>query len=81
LHVCFLFIGVKDLISPAHLTVSRKNSLNLEVVRLIFQKIFEFPLPSREEIKAVKQIAESNPDDLDGRDLWVLQEFVESDFE
>ena len=48
---------------------------------MIFQKTFEFPLPSEEEIKAVKRIAKFNPEDLDGREMWILQEFVESDFE
>jgi len=47
---------------------------------LIFQNDFEFTSPSKEEIKAVKQIAKSSPEDLDGREMWILQEFVESDF-
>ena len=48
---------------------------------MIFQKTLEFPSPSEEEIKTVNQIAESNPEDLDGRELWILQMFMEIDFE
>ena len=46
---------------------------------MIFSK-FDFSLPSQEEIRAVKEIADSNPELLDGRELWILKEFVESDF-
>jgi len=60
--------------------MSTKKFFKLEVVRLIFQNDFEFTSPSKEEIKAVKQIAKSSPEDLDGREMWILQEFVESDF-
>jgi len=41
---------------------------------------FDFPFPSEEEYKAVKELAKSNPRLLDGRDLWVLKNFRE-DFE
>ncbi len=47
------------------------------MVRLNFQK--EFLAPSEEEIKIVKQMAESNPEDLDGREMWILKEFIEGD--
>jgi len=56
---------------------STKKFFNLEVVRLNFQT--EFLAPSEEEIKAVKQIAESNPEELDGREMWILKEFIEGD--
>lgn len=42
--------------------------------------IFEesgFPSPTEEEIKVVKEIAKYNPDLLDGRELWILQNFIE----
>ena len=48
---------------------------------MIFQKTFEFPSPSEEEIKVVRQMAESNPEDLDGREMWILREFAEVDFD
>ena len=48
---------------------------------MIFQETFEFPSPSEEEIKTVKQIAKFNPEELDGREMRILQEFAESDFE
>jgi hypothetical protein len=47
---------------------------------LIFEK-FDFPSPTEEEIKTVKEIAKSNQEYLDGREIWILQEFFESDFE
>jgi hypothetical protein len=43
-----------------------------------FEK-FEFPLPTLEEIKIAKRLAASNPEDLDDRDLWILNEFCGSD--
>ncbi|MFA5931269.1 MAG: hypothetical protein WC821_03075 [archaeon] len=35
--------------------------------------------PSKEEILLVKRIARSNPDDLDSRELWVLEQAIEGD--
>ena len=32
-----------------------------------------FNKPSKEEILSVKWIVENNPDDLDSRELWVLE--------
>ncbi len=58
---------------------STKKFFILEVVRLNFQK--EFLAPSEEEIKEVKRIAESNPEELDGREMWILKEFIEGDFD
>ncbi|MBN1940910.1 MAG: hypothetical protein JW772_01885 [Candidatus Diapherotrites archaeon] len=48
---------------------------------MIFEKTLNFPAPSREEIKAAIQIARNNPEDLDGREMWILKEFVGSDFD
>jgi hypothetical protein len=44
-------------------------------------KKFDFPLPSEEEIRVVKEIAKVAPEELDGRDMWILREFLESDSE
>jgi len=35
--------------------------------------------PSNEEILSVKRIARCNLDDLDSRELWVLENFAEGD--
>jgi len=35
--------------------------------------------PSKEEISLVRRIARSNPDDLDSRELWVLEQSAEGD--
>ena len=35
--------------------------------------------PSKEEILSVKWIVENNPDDLDSRELWVLENIAEGD--
>lgn len=42
---------------------------------------FDFPLPAEEEIETIKEIAKFCPEHLDGRDIWVLQKFIESGFE
>jgi len=39
----------------------------------------EFPLPTLEEIKTAKRIAESNPEDLDDENIRILNEFCGSD--
>ena len=41
--------------------------------------IDDFPAASQEEIKLVKWIAKNNPDDLDSRELWVLENLKEGD--
>lgn len=44
----------------------------------------DFAKPTMEEIKQVKWILKNNPDDLDSRELWVLENqasFLEDDFE
>ena len=38
---------------------------------------FNFSLPSREEIETVVWMAESCPEFLDGRELWIFQNFCE----
>ncbi|MDD5148513.1 MAG: hypothetical protein PHH08_03550 [Candidatus ainarchaeum sp.] len=43
-----------------------------------FEK-FEFPLPTLEEILIAKRVAASNPEDLDEREVWILNEFCRSD--
>ncbi len=43
-----------------------------------------FAKPTTEEIKQVKWIAKNNPNDLDSRELWVLENqssFIEDDFD
>ena len=38
---------------------------------------FNFSSPSREEIEAVQWMAEACPEFLDGRELWIYQNFCE----
>ncbi len=40
-----------------------------------FSKKFDFPSPSEEEIKTLKMMARHCPEELDGRDIRVLQNF------
>lgn len=45
---------------------------------------FDFPIPSEEEILSVKKLAKSHPEDLDSRELWILEnqlEFIDDDFD
>ncbi len=42
---------------------------------------FCFSAPTAEEINGVKHIAEFLPDELDGRDVWIFHNFMESDLE
>jgi hypothetical protein len=46
---------------------------------MVFSIGNDFPEPSQEEIKLVKWIANNNPEDLDSRELWVLENFSEGD--
>lgn len=46
-----------------------------------FLKIFDFPIPDNEDFNTAKLIAESVPEHLDGRELWILRNFIEGDFE
>lgn len=48
---------------------------------MIFQKDFSFKIPSREEFEIAKEIDISNPDWLDAREIWIIENFKESDFE
>jgi hypothetical protein len=50
----------------------------LEVAKMVFSDI-EFPEPNQEEVKLVKWIAKNNPEDLDSRELWVLEQSLEGD--
>ena len=38
---------------------------------------FDFSLPCREEIETVQWMAESCPEFLDSRELWILENFCE----
>lgn len=40
---------------------------------------FDFDIPSKEEILAVKRLAKSNPEELDSRELWVLEQSMEGE--
>jgi len=39
----------------------------------------EFNKPSKEEILSVKRLAKYNPEELDSRELWVLEQSLEGD--
>jgi hypothetical protein len=41
--------------------------------------IFSFIQPSKEEYLSVRRLAKTSPDDLDSRELWVLENFLEGD--
>jgi len=41
-----------------------------------FFEEFEFPLPSAEEIRFVRKLAKENPEELDSREMWILNEFL-----
>ena len=41
--------------------------------------IDNLPKPTREEFEVVKRIARFNPEDIDSRELWVLENFAEGD--
>jgi len=46
---------------------------------MVFEiKKFDFPLPSLGEIKHAKRMLEINPEELDDRDIWILNEFCGS---
>lgn len=47
---------------------------------MIFQKDFSFKIPSREEFEIAKEADSSNPCLLCEREIWILQNFSESDF-
>jgi hypothetical protein len=39
----------------------------------------DFNKPSKEEYLSVKKLARTNPDELDSRELWVLEQPLEGD--
>ena len=41
--------------------------------------VFSVNQPSKEEYFSVKRLAKSNPEDLDSRELWVLENFSDGD--
>jgi len=47
---------------------------------LIFSEKFNFLFPNGEEIRAVKEMADSCPEAMDGRELWIWKEFLGCDF-
>jgi hypothetical protein len=57
---------------------SMKKFVFLEVVKMVFSNE-DFAKPTMEEIKQVKWIAKNNPDDLDSRELWVLENLKEGE--
>jgi hypothetical protein len=69
----------KDLMPPTHLPSPEKNSLNFRRRFGLIQKLFDFPQPTGEEIKVIQEIAKSNPEQLDGREMWILKEFMAGD--
>jgi len=72
------FSGVavaKGLMPPKAAEPSMKKFVFLEVVKMVFS-ISE---PSKEEILSVRRLAKYNPEDLDSRELWVLEHAVEGD--
>ena len=40
---------------------------------------FNFPSPTGEEIKSVRELAKFSPELLDGRELWILRNFIGGD--
>ena len=42
---------------------------------------FNFHLPNREELETAKLLAETCPELLDGRDMWVYKEFLAGESE
>ena len=46
---------------------------------MVFSIKNDFPEPTQEEIRCVKWLVKHNPDELDSRELWVLENFVEGD--
>ena len=41
---------------------------------------FNFPYPTGEEIKVVQELAKFSPEMLDGREMWILQNFLGGDY-
>lgn len=39
----------------------------------------DFDIPSKEEILSLRRLAKSNPEELDSRELWVLEQPLEGD--
>jgi hypothetical protein len=52
----------------------------LEVVRVNLENDF-FEMPSKAEYKAVKKLQYIDSESLDGRELWIICNFSEGDFE
>jgi uncharacterized membrane-anchored protein len=60
---------------------STKKFIFSEVVKMVFSDE-DFAKPTIEEIKQVKWIAKNNHDDLDSREIWILENqssFIEDD--
>jgi len=41
-----------------------------------FFENFDFPQPSAEEIRFVRKLAKNSPEELDSREMWILNEFL-----
>ena len=37
--------------------------------------VFKIEIPSKEEVKCVKEMARNSPEELDSRELWILEEY------
>ncbi len=37
--------------------------------------VFKIELPTKEEVKLVKRMIQNNPEELDSRELWILEEY------
>ncbi len=64
--------------SPKAAEPSTKKFIHLGGDLMHFSN-FGFPIPSDEEILSVKKISKYNPDDLDSRELWILENFDEGE--
>ena len=54
---------------------SRKNSSSDGGDKMVF--LVDFSFPSEEEIETVQWLAKLSPELLDGRELWVFENFCE----
>jgi hypothetical protein len=58
---------------------STKKFAFLEVAKMVFSIKNNFPEPTQEEIEYIKWLVKNNPDELDSRELWVLENLPEGD--
>ena len=43
--------------------------------------VFQIQNPTEEEIREVLEISKNNPELLDSKELWILENFCDGDFE